>query len=292
MGILIKACSALWCVIASILCLRRGEKDDTASSDTTTSPESPATKTSFAPATHATDESPPTATDQLADGCDGTQNPLSAATCSNSMHGSSMHVEAALEADEDVQQLLSELDLYISAKTGDTSILLELLRLDALHCISNINSLFVYKAPNWISEAQTTALCIASALGHHEFVELLLLHPHIDVNACDDQFGWTALHLAADQHAELVVSALLQSLPLEVNKKTKVNLPVHSFFQFSPPVISSVISLLHWSTTRARRRPCSLPARMDRVRLSSYYWQMGELMSMLHARRGRLSTRL
>lgn len=66
-----------------------------------------------------------------------------------------------------------------------------------------------------------TALVIASSLGHTFFVELLLQHPYIEIDDNNNEYGWTALHCAADKGHTDCLSVLLADGMVNVNRLTK-----------------------------------------------------------------------
>ena len=61
---------------------------------------------------------------------------------------------------------------------------------------------------------------MASQLGHEGVVELLLIHPRIDVNHVTTDFGSTALITASSWGREKVVEHLLGHPKTEVNKES------------------------------------------------------------------------
>mgnify|MGYP003289021701 CR=1 FL=1 len=66
-----------------------------------------------------------------------------------------------------------------------------------------------------------TLLQEAALRGRAEFVELLLATPGVDVNAAEEEYGWTALHWAAKNDHPECVKLLLAAPGIDINKADK-----------------------------------------------------------------------
>eukprot|EP00981_Chlorochromonas_danica_P007492 scaffold1757_cov218-Ochromonas_danica.AAC.1 len=72
-------------------------------------------------------------------------------------------------------------------------------------------------------EMGMTALHMAAANGNEELARLLLLHPEIDVNVVDSEYGTTPLHVACKIDGNAKVVKVLLTVPrIDVNKANKL----------------------------------------------------------------------